>query len=221
MKHISMIIQALLLVAVAVLFILYFGLKSQLVKNEGGVSDVPVLQTPATITGSGAGDLKTARIAYVNIDSLDINYQFIIDNSKEMRARQAGIEAQYNSMVAKFQNDYAELQQAAQAGMRSEAELTREKGRLEQMQYDIASKEKQMQGLGEEASKRQAEMLKGVSSFISKLNNGRYDYILAYTSNISSVLYARPGLDITKEVVDGLNQEYAIQKNKLGRKKQP
>ncbi len=169
------------------------------------------LQTIATLP-AGVGSLKDSKIAYINIDSLDLNYQYILDNSKEIRARQAGMEAQYNSMVAKFQSDYQELQQAAQAGLRPQDELEKEKGRLEQMQYEIANKEKQMQGLGEETGKKQADMLRGVSEFIAKLNNGRYDYILAYTSNISSVLYAKPGLDISKEVIDGLNSEYKLKK---------
>ena len=62
-------------------------------------------------------------------------------------------------------------------------------------------------------------MIKRVSDFVAKFNNGRYDYILAYTTaNISSVLYAKPGLDITKEIVDGLNTEYKAQKSSSTKK---
>jgi Skp family chaperone for outer membrane proteins len=57
-------------------------------------------------------------------------------------------------------------------------------------------------------------MLKRVSSFITKFNNGRYDYILAYTANVSSVLYAKPDLDLTREILDGLNSEYRAGKGK-------
>jgi outer membrane protein len=215
MKQVSLIINIILIAAVAVLFYLYSSLKKN-VETLGMPPKTEGLQTLSTLP-VGA-NLKESKIAYINIDSLDYNYQFIIDNSKEIRARQASMEAQYNSMVAKFQADYQELQQAAQAGLRPQAELEKEKTRLEQMQYEIASKEKQMQGLGEETGKKQAEMLRGVSAFIARLNNGRYDYILAYTSNISSVLYAKPALDISKEVVDGLNAEYKAMKASQGKK---
>ena len=216
MKQVSLIINIVLIAAVAILFFLYSSLKKN-VETLGMPNQSAGLQTISTLP-AGAGSLKDAKIAYINIDSLDYNYQYIIDNSKEIHARQAAMEAQYNSMVAKFQADYQELQQAAQAGLRPQAELEKEKGRLEQMQYEIAAKEKQMQGLGEETGKKQADMLRGVSAFIAKLNNGRYDYILAYTSNISSVLYAKPGLDITKEVIDGLNTDYKSKKAAQGKK---
>lgn len=215
MKQVSLITNVVLIAAVAILFYLYASLK----KNVETIAMPAPTTGVQTLSSLPAGtNLKDSKIAYINIDSLDYNYQYIIDNSKELRAKQASMEAQYNSMVAKFQADYQELQQAAQAGLRPQSELEKEKTKLEQMQYEIASKEKQMQGLGEETGKKQAEMLRGVSAFIAKLNNGRYDYILAYTSNISSVLYAKPGLDITKEVVDGLNAEYKTMKATQGKK---
>jgi len=216
MKQVSLIINIVLIAAVAILFFMYTSLKKN-VEVLGMQSQPAGLSTIATLP-AGAGSLKDSKIAYINIDSLNNNYQYIIDNSKELRTRQAGMEAQYNSMVAKLQSDYQDFQQAVQSGIRPEAELEKEKTRLEQMQYEIASKEKQMQGLGEETGRKQADMLRSVSDFIAKLNNGRYDYILAYTSNISSVLYAKPGLDISKEVIDGLNSEYKASKS-LPRKK--
>jgi len=215
MNKVSLIINIILAAAVAVLFFLYSSLKKNV--EALGMQNPTSVQTPATLATAGA-NLKDAKIAYLNIDSLDYKYEFIIDNSKEMRAKQAAIEGQYNSMVAKFQNDYTELQQAAQAGLRSEAELNKEKARLEQMQYEIAAKEKQMQTLTEDVGRKQGEMLKHVSTFIATFNNGRYDYILAYTSNVSSVLYAKPGLDLTKEILDGLNAEYRAGKTAAAKK---
>jgi outer membrane protein len=215
MKQVSLIINIILIAAIAILFYLYSSLKKNV--ETLGMPAASTL-TPTLSTLPEGANLKDSKIAYINIDSLDYNYQYIIDNSKEIRSRQASMEAQYQSMVAKFQADYQSLQEAAQAGLRPQAELEKEKTRLEQMQYEIAAKEKQMQSLGEETGKKQAEMLRGVSTFIAKLNNGRYDYILAYTSNISSVLYAKPGLDISKEVIDGLNAEYKAMKVTQGKK---
>lgn len=217
MNKVSLIINLVLAAAVAVLFFLYSSLKKD-VQSLGQQAAGTSLQTVATLPAAASGSLKDAKIAYLNIDTLDLKYEYIIDNSKEMRAREASLQNQYQSLVAKFQNDYQELQQAFQAGLRSEAELEKEKARLEQMQYDIASKEKQMQMLQEEVAKKQGEMLKKVSTFISKFNNGRYDYILAYTSNVSSVLYAKPELDLTKDIMDGLNTEYRAGKSNQSKK---
>ncbi len=200
-----MAINAVLLIAVAVLFYLYISLNGKLSPSAEGVEDATG-KTPKLVTDPSK--LVNSKIAYINIDSLDLKYEYINDKSKEIKNKQAAIEGQLTSMYAKFQQDVADLQQAAQAGLRSEADLKKEEASLQQRQYDIANKEKQLQTLGEEVGATQAAMLQNVSKFIEKFNNGKYDFILAYTSNISSVLYAKPDLEITTEVVNGLNEEY-------------
>ena len=213
MKNVSLIISVILVALVAVLFYMNMSLKKDV--ETLAMQNAPTIVKSPLTTNINSADLKNARIAYINIDSLDANYQYIMDMSKEYANKQAAIESQLNSMAAKFQNDYADFQQAAQAGVRTEAELNKQKASLEQQQNDAANKQKQLEGLGEEIAKKRGDMLKKVSDFIASYNNGRYDYILAYTTaNISSVLYANPNLDITKEIIDGLNAEYKTQKAK-------
>lgn len=210
MNKISVALNAVLLVAVAVLFYLYFSLNSKLNPVTEGTTET-VKTTPKLITDPSK--LANAKIAYINIDSLNAKYQFITDKSQEINKRQMALENTLNSMYGKFQQEVADLQQAAQAGLRSEAELKKEEERLQIKQQDIANKEKQLQMLGEEVAQTQANMLQSVSKFIEKYNNNKFDYILAYTSNnISSVLFAKSDLEITNEIVDGLNKEYAATK---------
>jgi outer membrane protein len=213
MKQTSLIINIVLIAAIAILFYMNISLRKNVEALGGAQLPGAVLQTPATLAANNV-NLKDAKIAYLNIDSLDYKYEYITDNSKEYSSKQAALENQLNSMTAKFQADYQDFQQAAQAGVRGEAELNKQKSQLEQQQYAVVAKQKQIENLGEEIGKKRGDMLKKVSDFIAKYNNGKYDYILAYTTaNISSVLYAKPGLDLTKEIVDGLNAEYKAQKS--------
>ena len=208
MNKISVALNAVLLIAVAILFYLYFSLNSKLNPATTESSTETGKTTPKLITDPSK--LANAKIAYINIDSLNAKYQFITDKSQEINKRQMALENTLNSMYGKFQQEVADLQQAAQAGLRSEAELKKEEERLQIKQQDIANKEKQLQALGEEVAQTQANMLRSVSKFIEKYNNNKFDYILAYTSNnISSVLFAKSELEITNEIVDGLNKEYA------------
>lgn len=208
MNRISIIINAILIIAVGILFFLYAQLKSnslEITSSESGKS-FPKLITDTSL-------LKNAKIAYINIDSLNEKYEYIKDKSKEIRGRQSAIEGSLNSMYTTFQQEVADLQQAAQAGIRPESELKKEEARLQQKQMEIANKEKQLQVLGEEVAATQSDMLQNVSKFIERYNNNKFDYILAYTTNnISSVLYANSSLEITNEIVNGLNEEY--RKNK-------
>src|ERR1700757_159476 len=107
MKQVSLIINIILIAAVAILFYLYSSLKKNV--ETLGMPAASTL-TPTLSTLPAGANLKDSKIAYINIDSLDYNYQYIIDNSKEIRSRQAAMEAQYQSMVAKFQTDYQSLQ---------------------------------------------------------------------------------------------------------------
>lgn len=213
MKQTSLIINIILAAAVVVLFFMYSTLKKN-VEELGMKAGQPQTVLTPTVLSSNNSELKDARIAYLNIDTLDYNYKYITDNSKDFQNKQAALENQLNGMAAKFQTDYQDFQQAVQAGVRGEAELNKQKTQLEQQQYDIAAKQKQLEGLAEEVGRKRGDMLKKVSDFVAKYNNGRYDYILAYTTaNISSVLYAKPGLDITKEIVAGLNEDYKNNKS--------
>lgn len=207
MNRILIIINALLIIAVGVLFFLY----SQLTPESSTISSENAKTFPKLITDTTL--LKNAKIAYINIDSLNEKYEYIKDKSKEIRGRQTAIEGSLNSMYTTFQQEVADFQQAVQAGIRPEAELKKEEARLQQKQLEITNKEKQLQTLGEEVAATQSDMLQNVSKFIEHYNNNKFDYILAYTTtNISSVLYANPSLEITNEVVNGLNEEY--RKNK-------
>ncbi len=208
MQRVSLTINVVLLIAVAALYYLHFSGKPD--GAESNTQESKKVEAPKIF--SDPTQLANAKIAYVNIDSLDSKYGYISDFSKTFKTRQANIEAQLNGMVANFQKEYADFQQAVQAGLRSEAELKKKQAELEQQQYDIASKEKQLQGIAEEVAAKQGEMLRNVSGFVSRYNNNKYDFILAYSSNIGSVLYAKPGLEITSDIIKGLNEEYKTNK---------
>lgn len=198
--------NAILLVAVIVLFFMYNSIASKL-DSINEQKDVSKESKQIDFTNGKQMPLN-AKIAYINIDTLDSKYEYIKDYSAALRNKQAAIESSLSSMYNKFQQDYADFQQSVQAGLKPEAELKRQQAVLEQKQNEIAMKEKSLQSLGEEVTAKQNDMLRSVSAFISRYNNGKYDYILAYTSNVSSVLYAKPDLEITKEIVTGLNAEY-------------
>jgi outer membrane protein len=208
MNRIHIVIYCFFALAIGILFYLQFNSGS---KGNSSSESTSGKTFPKLITDTSL--LKNAKIAYINIDSLNEKYEYIKDKSKEIRAKQAAIEGSINSMYTKFQQEVADFQQAVQAGIRPEAELKKEEARLQQKQMEIANKEKQLQVLSEEVAATQSDMLQNVSKFIESYNNNKFDYILAYTkSNISSVLYANPSLEITNEIVNGLNEEYRLKK---------
>lgn len=210
MKNLSLIINGVLAIAVAILFYQVHSLKNNGVSSENSSSEVAVKPTIVT----SATNLADAKIAYVNTDSINEHYDYIADFTKVIRSKKATLESQMQSMTAKFQQEYEAFQQSAQAGVAPQAELQKQQASLERQQQELANKELQMQNLGIELEEKNMELNKSVKDYLVKINNGRFDYILSYSDLMPTILLTNPKLDITTEVLKGINEEYNNSKKK-------
>ena len=65
-------------------------------------------------------------------------------------------------------------------------------------------------------TQRMEDVTNTILSYIEKYNEEKGPYTLVVmTGRSSGVLYAQPSLDVTQEVIDGLNREY--QNSKKGK----
>jgi outer membrane protein len=212
MKNLSLILNGVLAVAVAILFYQVHTLKSALMPaSETETSETQV----KPIITSGPTNLTDAKIAYVNTDSINEHYAYIADFTKVLRGKKSNLEAQMESMTIKFQNDYQAFQQSAQAGIAPQAELMKAEENLKRQQQDLANKELQMQNLGVELEEKNMELNKNVKEYLLRYNNGKFDYILSYSDMMPTILLTNPKLDITGDVLKGLNDEYKVRKDKV------
>lgn len=210
MKNLSLIINGVLAIAVAILFYQVHSLKNSGVSSDNSSSEVAVKPTIVT----SATNLADAKIAYVNTDSINEHYDYIADFTKVIRNKKATLESQMQSMTAKFQQEYEAFQQSAQAGVAPQSELQKQQASLERQQQELANKELQMQNLGIELEEKNMELNKSVKDYLVKINNGRFDYILSYSDLMPTILLTNPKLDITTEVLNGINEEYKNSKKK-------
>jgi outer membrane protein len=211
MKNLSLILNGVLAVAVAILFYQVHTLKSALMPaSETETTDTQV----KPIITSGPTNLTDAKIAYVNTDSINEHYAYIADFTKVLRGKKSSLEAQMESMTIKFQNDYQAFQQSAQAGIAPQGELMKAEENLKRQQQDLANKELQMQNLGVELEEKNMELNKNVKEYLLRYNNGKFDYILSYSDLLPTILLTNPKLDITGDVLKGLNEEYKVNKDK-------
>jgi outer membrane protein len=210
MKNLSLILNGILAIAIAILFYQVNNLKH----GESSNSTEPVIGNAEIITTASSTKLADAKIAYVNTDSINEHYAYIADFTKVIRNKKATLEAQMQSMTAKFQQEYEAFQQSAQAGVAPQSELQKQQASLERQQQELANKELQMQNLGVELEEKNMELNKSVKDYLLKINNGRFDYILSYSDLMPTILLANPKLDITSEVLEGINREYKAGKGK-------
>lgn len=190
------IILVALLIAVAALFALHF------------------LDKPASKTNPDAkeafapeGGLK---IAYVNTDTLRAKYQYALDLTKELEAYAENKTTNAKRQMEQFQKDYETYLKEG-----PNMTLTQQKSKEKELQ-DRAAK---MQTLEQEVAmqiqektlKESEKMTKAVYAFIREYNkdNQQFNLILAKSFTSTPVLYGDEGMDITDEIVAGLNEEYA------------
>lgn len=144
---------------------------------------------------------------YVDLDTILNNYNLAKDYNEQMmrmqnnleseaRKHENSLQAQANQMQKKYQNN----------GYTSEEQFKSDQQRLNNMQNEAQKKMGSMQqNFAETADKLQKEVNDSIEAFIAEYNAKRgYDAIFFK----AATLHINPALDITREVVDGLNARY-------------
>lgn len=197
MKNLSLILNFVLLAAVAILFFLVLGNKKA------------VAHSATTLNGDSTV-VEKMPIAYINIDSLLINYIFAKNANEELISKQESSTATLNSRARSLQNEMDEFNRK----LENQAFLSRERAEQAQMaimtkQQDLQKLEAQMaQQLMEQQQKMSEQLRDTIDNFLKSFNaDGRYQMIISNTAN-DNVLFATEGYDITDEVVSELNKRF-------------
>jgi len=193
MKNAAVVLSSLSLIGVLILFGLHF-------------SHAKNVQTGTTIPAAAAGG--GMRIAYVNTDSLEAKYELLKAKQDEFKARQDEMESELNRSYQQMQSDANEVQKKAQSNNLTQSEYETAQKRLMQMQQSLETRK---QSLTEQLLKEREEFNKDLKTrldaFLEEYNkNMHYDYILSYSGAGSQVLYVNKQLDITNDVVKGMNE---------------
>jgi Outer membrane protein (OmpH-like). len=160
------------------------------------------------IEASAKGKLP---VAYVNVDTLLANYQFAKDANEELVKGQEDSRLKVNSRAKQLQQDASLFE----SKMRNNAFLSRE--RAEQEQNRILAQRKELEDLNQQLSnalltKQQKfnEQLRDTVNKFLKVYAPAHHYQMVLSTNAmnDNVLYAAPGYDVTKDVLQELNARY-------------
>jgi len=194
MKNLSIILNIVLLVAVGVLYYLHFSGK----KSTGG-------GTPSTVA---AGDLT---VAYFNSDSVLKHYDYLEVNRKTLEEKSQKLEAELRNRAQGLQNEIANYQRNV-----NNLTFTQQKA----LEEDLGKKQQNLQmyeqSLNQQMNEEQAKLSKAlydrISAFLKTYGVEKgLQVVLKYDTN-SDVFYGSPGLDITSDVIAGLNDAYKNEK---------
>jgi len=201
MKNVSLIINAVLVVAVIILFWLVLSNKTNSTAKQA-------------VSGKNAFSKGKLPIAYVNIDSLLLNYQFAKDANESLIKKQEDSRLTVNTRARQLQIEMGEFQRK----LENNAFLSRE--RAEQEQLRLQNKQKELQEMDGKLSQqlmqvqqKMSEQLRDtINAFMKEYNkDNKFELIISNTSS-DNILYANKGYDITEEVTKMLNERCVAKK---------
>ncbi|MEZ7999820.1 MAG: OmpH family outer membrane protein [Flavobacteriales bacterium] len=155
-------------------------------------------------------------IAFVDNDSLSINYKFRIDKSKVLEKASADVQVLENK-IAKAQEDYYEIMNKSQTGgFTSDAEIAAAEKKVMKLQEDVPYLQSQMESRIKRLTKLEIEINDSLYSRLyryidSYTADKPIDVIMLYTKGMTG-LYNNGSLDVTAEIVTGLNAAYESEK---------
>jgi len=194
MKNLSLILNAVLLVAVGILYYLHF--KSTPSEPETKDTEIPkqIILSPSN------------GIVFVNSDSLLDQYEFYKNKKREFEASQDRIKRELKAEGEKLQEEFEQYQQ--QGGSMTEQQRAQKEEQLTVKQQQLMQKKDMMLSkLDDDQAKSSDELYENLHTFFKKFNKGKnFQYVLGVSKG-GGVLYANDSLDITREVLTELNKE--------------
>lgn len=152
---------------------------------------------------------KAVSVGFVNTDSILANYELVIIMRDSLEAKQTKAEAKYNAQESAFEASVLAYQKKVKANELSiteatitETQLTQQKEYLTQLYEELST----------ELTTAETEMYTAsqdsIINFLKRYNKKyKFDYILGFAKG-GGILLANDSLDITYDVLEGLNKEY-------------
>jgi len=199
MKNISLVINGVLAVAVAVLFILHFNQK----KNTPASSSEGSISAEETIP---QGEMK---VAYVYIDSLLTHFKMAQDMSSDLLKRKQGLESELTTKGQTLEKEIADFQYKVQKGLITSWDATEQEKKLTEQQQVFVNLQNDMQNrLLQDEQDANLKVHNTVLTAVEEYNQTK-GYKLIFSNSFGGVLlHAEDYMNVTSDILQKLNSEY-------------
>ncbi|EKD31056.1 MAG: hypothetical protein ACD_77C00415G0008 [uncultured bacterium] len=200
MKNVSLILTSVLAVAVIVLYVLFFTSK-----QGSSISS----QSEGTVAPAGS-------IVYIQIDSLMNQYDMFNDLKSELESKAQVIQDELSKKGRAFERDYKDWEEKIQKGLvtRAQAETQQQQLAMRQQELQNLSQQKQLE-MAEEERVLVNKVMDALHSYLKEYNQEKnFSVIINSSATMNTVLQADSSLNITTDVVAGLNDRYIKNKSK-------
>jgi len=155
-------------------------------------------------------------IVYVRIDTLIMQYDMYSALRSSFEAKATGVQDDLNKKGRKLESDIKAFENQINKGLLTRSAAEQQQLSLQQRQQDLQNLAAQKQyELQEEEVVLTNQVMDAVQTYLQAYNEiHKYAAILTTSATTNVVIVGDPGLDITQEIVDGLNAEYVKTRNK-------
>jgi outer membrane protein len=156
---------------------------------------------------------KITDIAYIRLDSVIQKYDYYHDLRREFEQKAKKKEDEFRSKANALQADANTFQEQYKKMLLTNSEAEERRQRLEQRDNELRNVEypKMMSELNEEEAVMSRKVIDAIQVYVEKYNvEKKYALIL----NAATVIVGTPAMDITTDILTGLNQEYIAKKAK-------
>jgi outer membrane protein len=197
MKKLSLWLNVILIVAVAGIYFLHFS------GNTSKITQTVADDTEQVID-------RDYEIAYVDIDTLVANYDLFIDKREALEQKRGESEAELQIKSRSFESEVRDFQDKVSKGL-----ITRTKAQM--LQQELAQKKQELYAtrdnlamqLSEEEQVMYRQVLNEVMDYLKEYNK-EYQYKYIFSNSFGGqLLYTDQSLNITQDVLKGLNEKYA------------
>ncbi|UAY50835.1 OmpH family outer membrane protein [Ferruginibacter albus] len=199
MKNLLLALNIVLLSAVGFLFYKQYS-------GNGGTDN----KNKTVVASNSSQPVNASRMAWINMDSLQNNYEYFKEKKSSFEKEQQAGNADLEMYQHKYEQELAELQQKAPTMTPQQQEAASK--RYAEIQRDLGIKKQNLDNqLYQSSSRMKDSIYKKVQDFLADYNKEKhFNYVFSYEPAL--IVYRDSTLDITNDVIDGLNQAYKKEK---------
>ena len=167
--------------------------------NTQGTQSTQIERSSVAVSG--------LKIAYIDVDSLLANYEFSKDLSEQMTQKEENYRLLLAEEMNKFQKEVEDFNKKLQNNVFSSPERAQsEQTRLAKKQQSLQEKsDKYSNDLYLENNQNAQKLSETIDNFIKEYNKSHgYNLIISK----AALMFADDSMDITAEILDGLNAAY-------------
>ncbi len=168
----------------------------------------------AVADGEAAANVQEGAIVYIDLDRILTEYDMANDLRSVVETKVQNIQDEITRRGQKLEKQVAEYQEKIQKGLmtRSVAEAQGQKLQQQEIEFNNYAAQKQ-QEINEEQVVMMNQLGDAIQTFITKYNEDKQYAMILTNSGGAPVITADAALDITEDVLAGLNEEYIKTKN--------